>query len=146
MIQKYTTDQYWKIFYKLPEELQVAVLSAETADSIFRACEHQGIGDDKISLVGTLVGDVLMGVIRPEEFREALQTEIGLDENTATNIDREINRLIFSPLRPFLAKTFNPNQSTPAGSMGPVNEQPQQMSPKTEEKTNGSDNYRESIE
>ena len=95
--QQYNQDQLWKVFETLPEELKQAVFSAENADHTLSICEKYDI--EECSQLASIVGLVLMGVMLPSDFEEALQKNLGLDQETAQRIAQEINRFVFYPVK-----------------------------------------------
>jgi len=105
MAKEYTNEQLQQLYKKLPEELQEAIFSVETADHIWDICERYDI--DKISTVAKRVGNVLVGVLPPEELQETLEKELNIDSETAKKINRDINRFVFYPVKPFLEKLYN---------------------------------------
>ncbi len=98
MPEDYPKKEFWKLLKALPEELREAVLAPTTNESIWRVCEENDLDVD-IARFNRLVGDVLMGLLPPEEFQEVLETELGLETKTAKKISFEINRYIFRPVK-----------------------------------------------
>jgi len=99
MAAQYTRDQYWKIYEKLPQELKEAVFSNETAEHIATTCARNKVIEERISQVASEVGNVLMGVVMPSNFQQALQKEVGLKLAQAQGIAQEINRFVFYPVK-----------------------------------------------
>jgi len=105
MAKEYTKEQLQQLYKKLPQELQEAIFSVETADHIWNICERYDL--DKISTVAKRVGNVLVGVLPPDELQETLEKELEIDSETAKKITRDINRFIFYPVKPFLEKLYD---------------------------------------
>jgi len=97
--KEYTKEEFWKIFETLPEELQKAIVSEETADIILNICEKNEIIDEKISEIGRYIGRVLFGIIKPAELQKVLEEKIRLNTETAEKIASEADSLIFSKVR-----------------------------------------------
>ena len=144
MATPYTTEQLWKVYEKLPQELREAVFSEETADAIFNSCERNNV--EEVSRIAYYVGLVLMGLILPQEFSGVLIADVKLPKTLADAIARDINRLVFYPVKPALeqlhrmeievtAKITTPNPPT----------ETQEKSEETEER-GGPDTYREPLE
>lgn len=168
MPKQYTQEQLDRAYEKLPEELQEAMFSMETANAIWNACEQQGIGDKRISTIAKYVGDVLLGLFPPSEFQEILEKEIKLPPQVAKEIAREINRFVFYPVKPALeqlhsmemgakanpvrsqtsngAKEKEGEEAAPAGAMGEPGEQPEEQEPEQKEGPSEEDKYREQLE
>ena len=149
----YTKDQLWKLYDKLPAELQEAVFSEETAGYIGTVCERYGLEENKISEVAKFVGRVLMGVLPPKSFQEVLAKEIGLKKDAAQQISHEINRFVFAPVKDHLNQIYHIGTEPPKKTAIPLEEaqesKPEQETtapPKTEEKPTRPDAYREPLE
>jgi hypothetical protein len=149
-MQKYTKEQFWKLYEKLPEELQGAVFSVETADNIWNVCENNNI--DEVSEIAKLVGNVLLGVLAPEDFQATLEKELKLEKETAKKTTQEINRFIFYPVRVELEKLYQMKSSptTEAITPTPIKEEPS-FAKATEGKEKSTrpkkeDTYREPVE
>ncbi|MDI6591505.1 MAG: hypothetical protein QME61_00985 [Patescibacteria group bacterium] len=133
MVEKYTREQFWKLYEKLPPELKEAVFSEEIAENIWNICERNEV--DEISEVARYVGRVLMGILPPDEFQTTLEKEIKLKKEKAKKITQEINRFIFYPLRPYLEKIYKIEIAPPVKmEVAPLKEKPKR------------DIYREPIE
>ncbi len=151
MPKAYTREQLWKLYKKLPEELQEAIFSVETADNIYGICERNNVGIEKISSVATYVGNVLVGVLPPEELQETLEKEVKLEKAVAKKVAQEINRFIFYPVRPALEQLYKVGV-IPAGEVTPSEktlEKPSEQEKIGEEKLPTparKDTYREPIE
>jgi len=115
MEKEYTKEELWKIYEKLPEELKEAIFSGETAENIFNICTRYGIEEgEKISKVAKYVGRVLMGLLPPNEFQETLERELNLEKEVAKGIGREIEMLIFYPVRTHLEEIYKIEIAQPA--------------------------------
>lgn len=144
MSNQYTKDQFWKLYEKLPEELKEAISSVETADNIWNICERYGINE--VSEVAKLVGNVLLGVLTPEDFQETLERELKLEKSVAKKVAQEINRFIFYPVRTELEKLYQTGVAVSAKSAEAV---PIEVKPTEEKKPTEpgkADSYRESVE
>ena len=141
MPREYTKEQLWKLYEKLPKELQEAVFSEETANNIDDICTRNGIEDNRISEIARYTGRVLMGVLPPEDFQETLEKELKLEKDLAKKVSQEINRFIFYPVKASLEELYKIEIAPPAKPTG--------ITPPPEEKPPvppGEDIYRESIE
>ena len=104
MAKEYTREELWKLYQKLPEELKEAIFSEETAENIWNICERNNV--EKISSVAKYVGNVLVGVLPPEDFQETLEKELKIKKEVAKKVAQEINRFIFFPVRPALEQLY----------------------------------------
>lgn len=140
---QYTKDELWKIHDKLPQELQEAVFSQETADNIFNTCERNDVKE--VSTVAYYTGLVLMGLILPQEFSGVLETDVKLPKTLADAVARDINRLVFYPVKPALEQLHRMEIEVTAKIVTPKpSEQSEEQEP--EQKPHGDDEYREPLE
>lgn len=105
MPEKYTKEQFWKLYEKLPQELKDALFSEETGNYIYETCKKNGI-EDKLGEVVESVGQVLLGVLPIENFQENLEKELKLKKEVAKKVFQEINRFIFFPLKESLTALY----------------------------------------
>lgn len=151
MATKYTPEQIDKILQKLPEELQEALFSTEAADAVWNACEKRSISVENRGKIAEYMGYVLLGLLLPQEFEEALVKEIKLPKKTAQEIAREINRFVFYPVKPALEQLHSTAVGTRAkeektpGAKQKLKE-PKEEPAETPQQPAGEDAYREAIE
>ena len=96
---QYPKEKLWKIYEKLPEDLQAAIFSEETAENIRNACEENNVDEEKISEVARLTGSVLLGLLLPEELQGALETGLKLEAKKAKKIAFHLSRYVFRPVQ-----------------------------------------------
>lgn len=145
MPKQYTKEQLWKLYKKLPEELQEVIFSAETAENIWNICEKNNI--EAVSSVAKYVGNVLVGVLPPEEFQEVLEKDLKIKKETAKKVAQEINRFIFYPVKPALEELYKIEiaPSAKPAITPPPPAKPPEAAP-SEEKPEKPDVYREPTE
>jgi len=144
MPKKYTPEQFWKLYEKLPQELKDALFAEETGNNIYEICERNGISENLDQIV-EYVGQVLIGVLTLDEFRQTLEKELELDPEVAKKVYQEIFRFILYPVKANLEELYKieiaPIAGVPAKpTVKRVTEE------KPEEKPKGVDRYREPIE
>ncbi|MBI2644355.1 MAG: hypothetical protein HYW95_02530 [Candidatus Wildermuthbacteria bacterium] len=153
MTKQYTQDELWKLFDTLPEELKQAVFSPENADHIFNICDRYNI--EQMPKIAYYAGLVLMGIIPAADFESILKKEIGLEEEKAQTVAREVNRFIFYPAKPAieqLQKTAEASaKQTKQGTISAAPSQPIAKEKTTQEediaqKPKAPDSYREPLE
>ena len=113
MQKQYTREELWKLYDKLPQELKEAVFSNETAEHNWGACERNQVSTDKVSLVASQVGNVLMGLVLPKDFQSVLQKEVGLKPAVAQAVAQEISRFVFYPVKAQLEQIHQTPGETP---------------------------------
>ncbi len=140
MPEKYTREQFWKLYEKLPQELKDALFAEETGENIHNTCERNKV-EERLGEIVDYVGQVLVGVLPPEEFQETLEKELKLEKDIAKKVAQEINRFIFYPVKPVLEELYK-IEITPA-------EKPKGEAKPEEKKAEAApvkDSYRELIE
>ncbi len=156
-MSQYTKEEMWKIFEKLPPELKTAVFSQETADTIWETSERNGLGGEQTHQIGKLVGDSLMGLLHPEDLAQTIIDETGLSPEQASNVARDINRLIMFPVKSYLYDFYKDITFVPSGKVlegkivsGPHQTQQRPIQPSqsanARQKQKRADTYRENLE
>lgn len=141
MPRKYTSEQFWQLYEKLPQELKEAISSEETAEAIFNICQKNEILDH-LERVVELVGEVLIGILPPDEFQKTLEKELKFETDLAKKVTYEINRFIFFPVKEVLSKLYEIEIAPPARPPGVIPE----IKPKIPPEEKRPDIYREPIE
>lgn len=136
---EYTSEQFWKLYKDLPQELKDALFAEEVGDNILNTCKRNKI-PEKLDLTVEYVGRALIGLLSPDDFQEALETELGLKKAVAKRVNQEINRFIFYPVKSRLEELYRIEIAPPAQMK--VTPPPQEKPPATP----GKDTYRELIE
>lgn len=140
-INEYTNEQFWKLYEKLPQELKDALFAQETGDSIYEICQKYE-ATDYLQEISWLTGQVLVGLVLPQEFSAEIQ-KLGVAKESAELIAREINRSVFYPVKPALEQLHRMEIEVSAKVVTP---QPQEIQEEKPEEPRGEDTYREQIE
>ena len=146
MPEEYLREQLWKLYEKLPEELKEAIFSVETADSIDNICQRNKVTEEKVPEVAKYTGRVLMGLLPPDEFENALIKEVKLKTEIVKNVAREITRFIFFPVKEVLSQLYKVEIAPPARPPGVVPPEAKPAEVPEEEKPKREDVYREPVE
>ncbi len=112
---EYSQQELQKLFDSLDPELKETLLSEETAERISQISKRHKINEKNVPRVARLVGNVLMGLLPPEELPETLEIKLGIDKEKAQDISREINRFILFPVNERLAKFYREIRLAPGG-------------------------------
>lgn len=105
MLEDYTREQRWQFYERLPEDLKEAIWSEKIADINWDlAQKYEFI--DKVSIFAGLVGDVLLGILPPDQFKEKLGKDLLLDPEVSEALFQEVEKLIFDPVRESLDKLY----------------------------------------
>lgn len=139
----YTQEQFWKLYKKLPEELQEALFSIESADFVYELCVKNNI--EKFSEINKYIGDVLIGILPVAKFQETLEKELDIETEIAKNVTQEINRFIFYPVRIELEKLYQ-TEITHFARASETSEAPQGNAKHFPSKQPEPDKYREPLD
>lgn len=137
----YSRTEIQKLFESLPQDLKQALLSEETANHIREICQRQGLAEKEIPQVARLVGDILMGLLPPEDFPGSLERGLGTPEEKAEAISREVNRFILFPVKGSLAEFYGGIKFAPGGRI-----ESQETKPDSTAREPTPDIYREPID
>jgi hypothetical protein len=140
-MKTYSKEEFWKLHEKLPQELKDALWAPETGDAIYEACKRHEATDYLESIV-ELTGHVLMGLLLPQDFQEAVE-KLGVKKEAAKDISHEINRFVFYPVKPALEQLHRMEIEVTAKVVTP---QPPEESEEKPEEPRGEDRYREQLE
>lgn len=134
----YTSEQFWKLYEKLPQELKNSLSSEETGNYIYDICKKNN-ALEKLEGIVKYVGQVLAGFLPPEDFQQALEKRAKLNKNVAREVAHEINRFIFFPVKESLAAIYKigpaPSEEkefAPGAKPQPASPQPTVSTPQTE--------------
>ncbi len=103
--EDYSKDQLYQLYEKLPEDLKDAIFSTDVADINGDLAEKYGFSN-KVSKFAELEGYVLLGILPIEEFKEKIEKDVELNPKVSEALLREVDRLIFEPVRESLNKLY----------------------------------------
>ncbi|HEY4475403.1 MAG TPA: hypothetical protein VJB92_01640 [Candidatus Paceibacterota bacterium] len=98
----------------LPQNLKEAIFSPANADIIWKFCENNHVTEEKIRVIATVGGDVLMGFLHPdpEDVAREIEERAKIPKPLALDIARELERKIFLPLKSDLDRIYAPPAQT----------------------------------
>jgi len=144
---EYPKEQVWKIYEQLPDDLKDAVFSEQTAENIGNVCEKNNITDEKqISQIAKLTGDVILGLLPPQEFKQSLEKEVKLKPEIAKKIDFGIHRFVFFPVKHSLNALYQTEIVMPGVIPTETTVEIKTAGKKVKPKITKSDSYREGVE
>jgi hypothetical protein len=92
------------LYNKLPPDLQDAMFSIDSTESIRDIGNQHELLIDKMGVLGQEVGLLMLGYTKPTEFVGRLQNGLGVDRIKANAIARDVNEKIFLKIRESLKK------------------------------------------
>ncbi len=98
-MQTHSPQKIEEHYGKLPEILKDAMYSPDVASKMVAMGKKFGLSIEKIGLMAEQTGYVVLGLVRPEEFIQALANALGESADKTSEIAKEINSQIFYPLR-----------------------------------------------
>ena len=149
MAAKYAQQQIDKALESLPEELKEAIFSKETASHLYDIYDRSGVTDERAWKISECTGYVLMGLMLPQEFEQALVKDIKLTKKVAQEIAREINRFVFYPVKPALEQLHKMEVGETGKAEGAKAKEPEREEERQEQapqEPRGEDTYREPVE
>ncbi|MFC1625295.1 hypothetical protein ACFL1O_00195 [Patescibacteria group bacterium] len=100
----YTQEEILKKYQTLPEDLQKAIFSMDTANIIQKIAKDNDLNVEKMGILADEAGLLMLGITRPNNFISNLTSRLEIDKSTAGKIGQEINAQIFSKIRESLKK------------------------------------------
>lgn len=145
--------EYLKLYKGLPKELQKLLSSDKLLDDLERICEKYDI-IQYLYEINDYTGNVLLGMLPPNEFEDAIKDNLKLSPEKAKKITREINRFVFYPVKSLLENLYNMEiapiakmKRKPSLSKQTIKKDTEKESEtKEKEKPKKQDTYREPIE
>lgn len=105
MEKKYNREQLWKLYKELPEDLQEALFSEETTNTISDICEKNNINDSR--KITEIIGLVLLGLLPPSELEKTLKKDLSLSAEKSKKVFGEINSFLLYPLKNVLTDLYS---------------------------------------
>lgn len=99
-------EQLQKIYLSLPFKLREVIFDVKTADKIYEIAQKYKLGSQKIPLLASEVGLVLLALVRIQNFINSLKERLKIDEPIAQTIAQEIHKEIFLPIKEELKKVY----------------------------------------
>jgi len=104
---EYPPEQLQELYKNLPKDLQEALFSEQSALNLQEICRKNSITDDNVILyISKKIGYVLLGLLPLEEIAMVLEKELKIDNNKVQEINREITRFIFYPVKKSLEALY----------------------------------------
>jgi hypothetical protein len=115
---EYSKEQFWKLYKTLPQELRDSLFSEETGDDIYEILERNK-ALTALEKVVELVGQVLLGLLPPDDFATEVKDQTKLKKATAEKVAREITRFVIYPAKPALERLHQKGVEPAATNVAP---------------------------
>jgi len=144
---RYSKEDLFKLYRKLPQELKEEMGSEENSDALFDIGKRYGFDDKKCEELVRVSAYVHLGLVKPSDFNKTLEEELGLDENTAKKISDEAYRFVFHSSESVLETLYTPKiESKFTPPKAPIRSIPSApLPPPQSREDRGSDTYREPV-
>jgi len=116
---KYTKEQLLEKYRQLPESVQDAIFSVNTAKIIGEIGEKHKLMIDKIGDLADETGSVMLGFTHPKDFISHLCDRLEVSREIAKEIGDEINSKIFFQIRENIKKIHGIKDEEPAPIIEP---------------------------
>ena len=103
----YSPTQLREKLFTLPEELQEAITSVDTSDTIDLIGKKYGLFFDQVGILGTETTLVMLGITVPTNFINILVNKLSIDKEKAGKIILDLNENIFSKIKEQLRGLHN---------------------------------------
>ncbi len=101
---KYTPEQLRKIYLSLPKDVQDAIFSVDSAETIQAIAKKNNLNVAQMGELADETGLLMLGLTKTGDFIANLAQRMNVDKVNAKNVADEINSQIFSRIRESLKK------------------------------------------
>jgi len=100
----YTQEEILKKYQSLPEDIQEAIFSMDTANIIQKIAKENSLNVEKMGTLADETGLLMLGITKPSEFISNLASRLSINNETAKKVGQAINTQIFAKIRESLKK------------------------------------------
>jgi len=94
---------------KMPARLKEILCDYETSQKVRNICNFYHLNDERIRIVADLIGEVLMGFLAIDDFKNCLSQDLSILGQTIINsLDERIQKEIFAPIRREIEQNYAP--------------------------------------
>ncbi len=102
--------EFWAIFKNLSDDLKTALVSEDTSEAIWNISQICNI--EKVSSLAKIVRNVLVGLLPPKNFREAVKKEFNMSDADSQKLEVYIQHYIFNPVSDDLESLYQEEKKT----------------------------------
>jgi len=85
-------------YNNLPQHMKDFMFSEDNASAFWEAGEANHISEEKLKIISELIGYVILGLIRPEDFTKKLEEVAGLDHRVSPIINEVVMNQVLAPI------------------------------------------------
>ena len=93
-------------FALLPEQLQNVITGSDYQQKLFEIAKTHKMTYDELSIIELETTMVLLGMTRPEEYRDELQIELKKNDDEMEGLVKDVNDKVFSQVRGALERVY----------------------------------------
>jgi len=116
----YTQEQIDAQYQKLPTAVKHVIFAVTTAEKIFDTGQKYGLHIDQVGILADEVTYVMLGLTPASQFPQELQRGLGIGENIAAALGRDLNEAIFLPIREEMQSIGKPDRGELAPPTAPA--------------------------
>jgi hypothetical protein len=121
-------EEFIKKYTGAPEEIQDIMGADSTVEVVARIEKINVLNIGQTGQLASLIGYVLVGLLHPKDLVPTIEKDLGVTQETAAAIAKEINENIFTQVKDILIETYNlnetPNQPTPLPPVAELQQTP----------------------
>lgn len=92
------------MYRALPQDLKDALYGIETTEAIQTVSRAYGLHIDQMGELSNAIGQVMLGALHPRDFTKRIKADLGIDEQKASALTREVNLSVFTKIRESLKR------------------------------------------
>ncbi|PIR47079.1 MAG: hypothetical protein COV07_00865 [Candidatus Vogelbacteria bacterium CG10_big_fil_rev_8_21_14_0_10_45_14] len=96
---RFDQQQIRDAFQRLPRAVGDIVSSVDTASTVMKIGEKNGLHLDQIGKLADEIGYLIVGLTKKDEFVKYLKSELGVDDAKATAVAKDVNEEILEKVR-----------------------------------------------
>ncbi len=121
--------EVFRRYFNLPPKLRETLLSTETAEKMFQAARKNSLNETQHCQASWAAGMIILGEINIVNFVKKLEEKSGLEKESARQLARDINQLIFLPVKEELKKIHHIEEWPREKEASPAPEKPAMPEP-----------------
>jgi len=87
------------MYRALPQDIKDALYAIDTTEAIQTVSKAYGLHIDQMGMLSNAIGQVLLGALHPRDFTKRIKVDLGIDEQKAATLTREVNLSVFTKIR-----------------------------------------------
>ncbi len=106
MLQRYTTEEYKKIYSELPPKVRPLFWEEDIGNRMENIAKRHELSRIKYEKLRILIAHIFLGLLPPKNIKKTVKEEIDANPDHAEKITVDINRLIVAPTKHLLKEVY----------------------------------------